>query len=874
MVGQTISHYRIVEKLGGGGMGVVYRAQDLKLGREVALKFLPEEIAHDRIPLERFEREARAAAAINHPNICTVHEVGEHEGRPFLAMELLEGQTLKHRIGNKPVPINSLLSWAIQICNGLDAAHARGIVHRDIKPANLFITTRGQAKILDFGLAKLAIAGRQVRAAIPERTETAAVDILTTPGSAAGTPGYMSPEQIRGEELDGRTDLFSLGIVLYELATGKMPFERKTSGAVMGAILHETTEPPSQINPGLPLTLEEIINKALEKDRDLRYQQATELRRDLKRLKKDLESGQISSTSRIWMTPARRKPGWLLAVGAVIAITTAALIGSMITRPLPSPRILATEQITNDGRTKMAYLTDGARLYYTASEAFGACENFQVSVKGGESVPIHTARGMMLQDISPDRTELLLEKRGTVFSTGPWPLWVAPVLGGAPRPLGNLVASFGAAWSPDGQELVYFKGQELHIAKSDGAEVGKLGVVTGTPSGPRWSPDGSRIRFNVQDASQSWTIWEISKDGMDLHALLPGWHDGYCCGSWTADGKYFVFSSRGNIWAIREKTRAFQKATRQPVQLTTGPMQLENPLPSPDGKRLFAAGSQPRSEVVRYDSKSGHFLPYLEGISAEGLDFSRDGKWVAYVEYPEGTLWRANADGSERQQLTFAPLRAAMPRWSPDGKQIAFMGALPGKSERIYLMPSDGGTPQQVTNGESSADGDFDPAWSADGSSLAFSGAPNVAPAGNKLLLRVLDVKTRRISALRGSEGLWSPRWAPDGNYIAALSHDSGKLILYNFRTQKQTEQPTEPINYFTWSRDSGFVYFDTLGTDPAFFRVRIRDRKIERVVNLNGIRRTLGAFGPWTGLSPDGSLLLERDAAASELYALDWDAQ
>jgi Tol biopolymer transport system component len=524
-------------------------------------------------------------------------------------------------------------------------------------------------------------------------------------------------------------------------------------------------------------------------------------------------------------------------------------------------------------------------LYYTASEAFGVFENFQVSIKGGESIPLPDyTRGMIVQDISPDKTELLLEERRSLLATGSFPLWVASVLGGAPRRLGELVESAGAAWAPDGQEVFYIQGRELYTANSDGSDIRRLGVITGTRSdpvvevngihsGPRWSPDRSKIRFTLQDASQFSSIWEISRDGKDLHALLPGWRESHCCGSWTSDGKYFVFTSGGNLWAIRERTSLFRRASREPMQLTTGPMQLWGAIASPDSKRLFAVGRQPRTELVHYDPKSGQFLPYAEGISAEGLDFSTDGKWMAYVAYPEGSLWRAKADGSEREQLTFPPLRVSMPRWAPDGKQIAFMATLPGKPERIYLISSDGGAPQQVTNGESGPQGDFDPAWSPDGTSLAFGGFPYLGQVPTKLTIHLLDLKTRRISQLPGSDGLWSIRWSPNGNYIAALLRGSENLMLYDLRTHQRIELASAVINYPSWSRDSEFIYFDTAGSDPSFFRVRIRDRKIQRIVSLKDIRRTLGTFGPWTGVAPDGSLLLQRDAGASEIYALDWEA-
>ena len=819
VVGLQLGPYRIEAPLGAGGMGDVFRARDTRLDRAVAVKICREQFS------DRFHREARAISSLNHPNICNLYDVGPG----YLVMELVEGETLLARLKRGKLSIEQTIRYSSQIAAALAAAHAKGIVHRDLKPANIMLAKSG-VKILDFGLAKSS------------RDES-----LTTSHMVVGTPAYMAPEQREGKECDARTDIYAFGLVLREMATG----DREASTAT------------------LPVHLAHVIERCLDPDPEQRWQAASDVAKEL-----EWSSATPAKVSRT----SRPSPKAAIVIGWVMAgLICVAVFIFLIARPLPAPRVSGYARITNDGAGKGgvfgAAVTDGSRIYF-AEESASESVIAQVSTAGGETALLPVPfTGPEVLDISPSRSELLVASTytGGAFR---WPLWVVPVPAGTPRRVGNVLTT-GAAWSPDGREIAYITGQDLYRANTDGSGARKLTTLPRTAFWLRWSPDGSRLRMtlgNVIDRTGELAIWEVSADGTGLHALRPNRPATECCGNWTPDGKYFVFQAarngRTDIWATRERGGLLglvRKPATEPVQLTAGQLNSLTPIPSPDGKKLYVIGQQLRGELVRYDSKSRQWAPYLSGISADNFDFSPDGQWISYISFPEGDLWRSRIDGSERLQLTVHPLRALSPYWSPDNQRILFQGGTGGLFDGIYLTSAEGGMPEELLKGHNR----LRPNWSPDGNSIVFSYALWVETVPRAI--EILNLRTRRIGPVPGSEGLLLAAWSPDGRYLTARRADHRALMLFDLKTQTWTELAKGPLNWANWSRDGRHVYFERGGTEHTLMRVRLNDHEVEQVVSLKDIKRTGASGGYWFGLTPDDSPLILRDTGTQEVYALNW---
>jgi serine/threonine protein kinase len=864
--GTLLGNYEVQALLGEGGMGEVYRGRDTRLNRTVAIKVIPRALGSDPARRQRFEREARAISALQHPNICTLYDVGHQDGTHFLVMEYLEGETLGKCLEKGRLSLELTLRYCVEVADALDSAHRRGIVHRDLKPGNIFITAHGEAKVLDFGLAKLDEPDLE-----PDTSAETAVDakLRTTPGVAMGTAPYMSPEQARGEDLDARSDIFSLGAVLYEMATGKMAFPGKTTAIVHRAILDETPPPPSKVVPSLPERLDQIVGKALEKDRDLRYQSAPDLRADLKRITRDTESGRRSGHGEIFRIKKRSR--WLWTVTTFSAIVIIGALAWWMEIPQPIPQIEGVTQITNDGEVKPdgPTFSDGSRIYFNEYRA-GVLEIGQVSISGGQTAILGSRLSQPnIVDIAPDGSALLV----TTGSAQENPLWILPLPAGEPRRVGELVVA-DAIWFPDSKQILYCSRKSIYVANNDGSDAHKLVDLPGVPSWPRVSPDGKRILVSVFIGTPTGnsTLWELHSDGTNLHerSAFPKENGvGPCCPNWTADGRNFVFlnagySANGNafdVYASRERHGILKGKVSQPVRLTDGPLSYSSALPSKDGKQIFVIGSKARGELVRYDQASKQFVPYLSGISAYETAFSRDGKWVAYISYPDRTLWRMRVDGSERRQLLFPPWEAILPQWSPDGKRIAFGGwGGTSKGEGVLIMDADGGAPELIA---SNANG---PNWTSDGNSLLIGDAAGLGA-------RLIDVDTKRATDIPDAEDKFGATLSLDGRFIVSSTKNRDKLMLFDVKQQKWSELASGSFVNWPLSRDARYVYYVTADPgDPKVKRIRLADRHVEVVASLKDVRRVFidSVAVNWTDLAPDGSVLVMRDIGTQEIYALN----
>jgi serine/threonine protein kinase len=883
--GGRFGPYELLSFLGAGGMGEVYRARDTRLGRDVAIKI----IAADGNPgpdrLQRFEREARALAALDDPHILAIHDVGTQDGTAYVVFELLEGETLRQRLEHGALAVRKAVELGVQMCRGLAAAHARGIVHRDLKPENLFLTKDGWVKVLDFGLAKLTES--------PEREEElqkAWTRTATEQGVLLGTVGYMSPEQVRGKPADARSDLFAVGAVLYEMLTGQRAFSGETRADTLSAILHDDPRPLARAGRPVSPAVEGIVRQCLEKRSEDRFQSAHDLALALEAFGQE-EKAAFPGKREALRGAHPTKSGSSLRRRLSIALAVLALAAAAVwaLRSSPLPRITSVKNLTDGSFVPTSFVTDGKNVYFADkslqagsrdfyTSASGATRLMVLSIDGGEAREIAVPWQRMAFDVADLRRDgsaiLVVRQDGQ--------LWRIPVPSGTPSRVGDIVGAWAAAWGPHGDKLVYRLADAIYVGDADGRSAHKIldaslsnGLDTSLVG---WTPDGEHVRYLTSNYSWGEAFWDVAiSSGATPQRVFSSSvfaaHAGLGPSGWTPDGKYFLFSSwEAGLVARRERTPPWSRV-QDPFPLGSQP-RLVMPRVTPDGRHIVAVQWRQRGELHRYDRTARTFQPFLGGISAIHVDFSRDGEWVTWVSFngygPGNRLWRARTDGTEKIQLSDLDVFDLAPvRWSPDGRQIAFSAMVRegGRPQvRLYVVSGGGGTALPLTNDP----GAVDPCWAPDGQSLLYTADP-------ERNLRQVSLGTRRVTRVPGSEGLWGPKCARDGRIFAfgqmadPNSPGTDERWVYKVRdAEGEVWTPyvlPERIEYPNWSRDGRHIY--AIAGAGRLVRLELASGRLETVAETDTFR--VGTS--WTGLTPDDSPMVLRDLTQWDICRLDWEA-